>query len=37
MNASHILDALGTIDDKYIIEAKERSFNIKILIIPKNP
>ena len=26
MNASHILDALGTIDDKYIIEAKERSF-----------
>lgn len=26
MNASHILDALGTIDDKYIIEAKERRF-----------
>ena len=26
MNASHILDALGTIDDKYIMEAKERSF-----------
>ena len=26
MNASHIVDALGTIDDKYIIEAKERSF-----------
>ena len=26
MNASHILDALETIDDKYIVEAKERSF-----------
>ncbi len=26
MNASHILDAMGTIDDKYIMEAKERSF-----------
>ncbi|WP_418668155.1 hypothetical protein [Allofournierella sp.] len=26
MNASHILDALGTIDDKYIVEAKERGF-----------
>ena len=26
MNASHILDALETIDDKYIMEAKERSF-----------
>lgn len=23
MNASHILDALGMIDDKYIVEAKE--------------
>ena len=29
MNASHILDALGTIDDKYIMEAKERSFMSK--------
>ena len=26
MNASHILDALEMVDDKYIIEAKERSF-----------
>lgn len=26
MNASHILDALETIDDKYIVEAKERRF-----------
>jgi len=26
MNASHILDALGTIDDKYVMEAKEKSF-----------
>lgn len=26
MNASHILGALGTIDDKYIMEAKARSF-----------
>lgn len=25
MNANHILDALETVDDKYIIEAKERS------------
>ena len=26
MNAGHILDALGTIDDKYMMDAKERSF-----------
>lgn len=31
MNANHILDALGMIDDKYIIQAKEHNMEIAVM------